>query len=508
MLGKLNVNCCSLVTSNSSPNHRRPRRARFTRSFSWYCQSSKVVTAENPGQQNFAFKADFGELRKYIAIDLNDLYYPLLEPQPRVFNQNLKGTIFVNAQGQMQDVDYLIVSPTIFTPQAEKLANFHRNYSGLNVKVVSLESIYQEFSSGKQDVAAIRNFVKYVYNNAPNGNKVKYLNLFGDASFDFKNRVSIFSNWVPIYHALASYSIDQNGFASDDFFAMMDDTEGYMDPNGRGEADIAVGRVIVSSNQQADEMVNKVIDYHDIKSYGNWRNNYVCIADDPSPGTGDNQLQYRQNKLADRIAQEKPFINVTKILTDSYQQVTSSGGFRYPKARQDIFNAFEKGALVFNYLGHGGEDGLSQERIFEKADGQNMNNRYKYPLFVTITCEFSRFDNPFRPTAGEYTYLNPRGGAISMITTVRAILQGTGQTFNDVLSQYLFSYGSNNYVSIAEALRLAKNAANQQTSIVFYLGDPALMLAIPRPNIRLTEVNDVPITGAIDDLKALSYVKL
>ncbi|SCY93439.1 type IX secretion system sortase PorU [Flavobacterium caeni] len=466
-----------------------------------------ATKAENTGQQNFSFKADFGELRKYVAIDFNDLYLPLLDTQSRVFNQNLKGNIFKNAQGQMQDVDYLIVSPAIFTPQAERLANFHRNYSGLNVKVVSLESIYQEFSSGKQDIGAIRNFVKYVYHNAPNGSKVKYLNLFGDASFDFKNRVSIFSNWVPIYHALYSYTSDREAFCSDDFFGLMDDSEGYVDAN-QGEADIAVGRMIVSSNQQADEMVNKVIDYYDLRSYGNWRNNYVCIADDPSPDTGDNQLQFRQNKLADRITQEKPFINATKILTDSYQQITSSGGFRYPKARQDIFNAFERGALVFNYLGHGGEDGLAQERIFEKNDGQSMNNRFKYPLFVTITCEFSRFDNPFRPTAGEYTYLNPRGGAISMITTVRAILQGTGQTFNDILAQYLFSYGSNEYVSIAEALRQAKNASNQQTSIVFYLGDPALMLAIPKPNIRLTEVNDVPITGAIDDLKALSYVKL
>lgn len=467
----------------------------------------EVTKAENTGQANFAFKANFGELRKYIAVDLGDLYVPLFEAQTRVANQDLKGKIFLNGQGQMQDVDYIIVSPTIFTPQAEKLANFHRNYSGLNVKVVSLETIYQEFGSGKQDIGAIRNFIKYVYYNAPNGNKIKYLNLFGDASYDFKNRVSIFSNWVPIYHALHSYSTDRQSFCSDDFFALMDDSEGNVDVN-QGKADIAVGRMIASSNQQADELVNKVIDYYDLRSYGNWRNNYVCIADDPNPGSSDNQLQYVQNKLADRIALEKPFMNTSKILTDSYEQITSSGGFRYPKARQDIFNAFERGALVFNYLGHGGEDGLAQERIYEKTDGQTLNNRYKYPLFITITCEFSRFDNPFRPTAGELTYLNPRGGAISMITTVRAILQGTGQSFNDTLSRYLFSYGSNEYVSIAEALRLAKNASAQQTSIVFYLGDPALMLAIPRPSIRLTEVNDVPVTGTVDVLKALSYVKL
>lgn len=471
-----------------------------------------ATSVTNNGQGTLSFKANFGMLRKYLAIDFANLSLPLTDGQTRIVNQNLKGNIFKNSQGTMQDVDYLIITPTVFSPQAERLANFHRNYSGMNVKVVTLDRIYEEFSSGKQDVGAIRNFIKYVYNNAPNGNKVKYVNLFGDASYDFKNRISVFSNFVPIYHAYNSLTLLENSFCSDDFFVSMDDNEGNMD-TFQGDADIAVGRMIVSSNQQADEMVTKVIEYHDLQSYGGWRNSYVCIADDPSLNENgqpsqDGSLQYRQNKLADRIEQEKPFINVQKILLDAYQQETSSGGDRYPKARQDLFNAFERGALVFNYLGHGGEDGLAQERIYERSDAQTFYNRYRYPLFITITCDFSRFDNPFRPTAGEYTYLNPHGGAISMITTVREIIQSTGENFNDVLSKHLFAYGSNDYVSIAEALRLAKEEFSGPSRIVCYLGDPALMLAIPKPTVRLTKVNGMPITGAIDDLKALSFVTL
>jgi hypothetical protein len=123
-------------------------------------------------------------------------------------------------------------------------------------------------------------------------------------------------------------------------------------------------------------MVNKVIEYHDIKSYGSWRNNFVIISDD-SDQTSDANLQSRQNQLADKITRTNPF-NINKIILDSYVQ-EASGGFRYPKARTDLFDAFEKGALVFNYLGHGGEDGLSAERIWEKSDGQNLSNQYKYP---------------------------------------------------------------------------------------------------------------------------------
>lgn len=469
-----------------------------------------VTKFDNLLSNTFSFKALLGEVRNYIAVCPTDYYIPSMDTQSLVQNQDLKGTIFKNNSGQFEDVDYLIITPQFLGAQAEKLAVFHRNYSRLNVKVVYLENIYQEFCSGKQDIGAIRNFVKYVYNNASSPDKkVKYLNLFGDASYDFKNRIAINSNIVPIYHALNSFSLGESSFASDDYFGMMDDNEGFVDYSNRG-LDIAVGRMIANTTTQADELVNKVLEYYDVKSYGNWRNNYVCVADDPDPTkTEDKDLQFYQNRLADKIALEKPFLNVKKILLDSYVQETSAGGNRYPKAREDFFNAFENGALVFNYLGHGGEDGLAQERIWEKSDGQTLYNRYKYPLFITITCQFSRFDNPLRPTAGEYTYWNPKGGAISMITTVREIGQTTGERFNDVLGKYLFSYGSNQFTSIAEALRLTKNDPFAPgTNVVFYLGDPALMLAIPQPKIILTKINDMPVSGPIDDLKSLSHIKL
>lgn len=368
-----------------------------------------VTKIENNNQSNFSFKSSLGEIRKYIAIDPADYYTPLKEGQSKIANQNLKGTLFKNAQNNFQDIDYLIVAPKFLLAQAEKLANFHRSNSNLNVKVVSLENIYQEFSSGKQDISAIRNCVKYIYKNASSSDKrIKYLNLFGDASFDYKNRISDNSNIVPIYHSLSSNSSGESSFASDDFYGLMDNDEGNI-TSFFGGIDIAVGRMLVSDNAQAEEMVNKVLEYHNTKSYGNWRNNFVLISDD-SDKASDVSLQARQNALADVIATEKPFFNIDKIILDSYAQEASAGGSRYPKAKTDFFDAFEKGALVFNYLGHGGEDGLSGERIWEKSDGQNLNNQYKYPLFITITCEFSRFDDPTRPTAGEYTYWNPKGG--------------------------------------------------------------------------------------------------
>ncbi len=475
----------------------------------WNINDINNVTRINNSSNNLSFKADLGILQKYVAIDFNDLYTPLKENEPKVTNQDLKGQFFDNA-GNFKDIDYLIVTPDFLRSKANNLADFHRNNSGMKVFVASLEFIYKEFSSGKQDVGAIRNFVKWIYFNATDDSKrIKYLNLFGDASYDFKDRIKDNTNIVPIYEATYGQYVSESSFASDDFFGCMTLNEGNLSASSLESLDIAVGRMIVSSEEQADEMVNKVIDYHDPKSYGIWRNNCVFVADDPSAqASGDNQLQYNQNKLADQIQAEKPFLNTKKILIDSYVQEASAGGFRYPKAREDFFNAFTKGALVISYLGHGGEDGLTQERVWEKIDGQNLFNQFKYPLFITLTCDFSRFDNPTKKTGGEFTYWNPKGGAISMITTIREVSQTTAQFFSFTFSKELFAYGSNNYVSIAEALRLAKNKDAGGEKVIFYVGDPALKLAIPQPKIVLTKINDQIITGAVDDLKSLSYVKL
>ena len=387
----------------------------------------------------------------------------------------------------------------------------------MSVRVVTLEKIYHEFASGKQDIAALRNCIKYVYWNASAPDKrVKYVNLFGDASYDYKDRIVNNTNIVPVFHGFNPAANETNNssnfslyssFMSDDFFGLMDDSEGTMTTSFDG-IDIAVGRMLVSTTSQAAEMVQKVIDYHDEKSYGRWRNNFVIYSDDADNNT-DATLQVGLNDLADELTAQKPFVNVKKIHTDAYVQEVASGGERYPEAKKDFLDALQLGALVFNYFGHGNEEFLARERLFEKLEAQNLTNRYRYPLFVTITCEFTRFDDPNRPTGGEYMYWNKAGGAIGLIATTRQIGVSTGFTMNNLLTEDLYAYGSTNYPTIAEALRLTKIATGSDNRrVVFYIGDPALKLAIPKSKIVLTKVNDVPVTQTLPILQALSTVKI
>ncbi|MXN90893.1 type IX secretion system sortase PorU [Flavobacterium sp. Sd200] len=472
----------------------------------------------NSTGNQFSFKAVQGEVRQYIAVEGSDYYTPLRESNSRVANQDLKGTIFRNSTGQFQDIDYLIITPAFLNGTAESLAAYHRNRSGLNVKVVNLENIYQEFSSGKQDIAAIRNFIKYVYNNASTAEKrVKYINLFGDASFDYKNRIRNNSNIVPIFHGYSPiFSGNQNfsivnTFCTDDFYGLMDDNEGSLQLSGGvlEELDIAVGRMLVKDRAQAEQMVNKVFEYESPEAYGRWRNEFITAVDDLD---GDGSLDFVnviERGVVVPLERERPYVNIRKFYLDAYVQQSSSGGQRYPDAKEQFIRAINYGALVVNYFGHGGETGMASERLFETSDAQNLTNRYKYPLFITATCDVTKFDNPFMETAGENIYWNPTGGAIAMITTTRALFITNANLFNPEIIRRLYAFGQNEYPTMAEAMRQAKLTNNSPNiRMICFIGDPALKMAIPKPNILLTTINDVPVAQSTDVLQSLGRVKL
>ncbi|MCB0462103.1 MAG: type IX secretion system sortase PorU [Flavobacteriaceae bacterium] len=471
-----------------------------------YNVAKKLNTDEN---SNFSFKAQLGETRYYLAVDPSDYFEPKRDSNSRVANQNIKGTVFKNNLGDFQDIDYIIVARNDMVSQAERLAQINRDQYNLNVKVYRLQDIYNEFSSGSQDVGAIRNFMRYVYDNASSPtNRIKYLCLFGDASFDYKDRISNNTNVVPSWNSLTSFSLSSS-FISDDFYGMMDNNEGSMQTSDK--LDIAVGRILADTPQRAKELVDKIQSYYIEEAYGSWRNNIITISDDVDQ-SWETVLQNTTDDIGQTITQYKPFINVTKIHSDAFTQESTAGGERYPSVNKAIFDAIEVGALVVNYFGHGGEDGLARERIFDKINAQELKNPCKLNCFVTVTCEYTKFDNPLRPTAGEYLYWNKDGGAIGLITTTRQIFVSVGVAFNVVLEEHLFAFGSNEYPSMAEALRLTKNdptiSGIEQRRLVFFIGDPAMKLAFPKPNIVLTEINDVPVTGDTDVLQALSHAKI
>ena len=468
---------------------------------------SNITFKENSNlESNFYIKSSLGLASKYIAFSRSDLLLPVANSSVVLANQNLKNNVFVSNNNDLENVDYLIVTSEEMLIQANRLADINRNVNNLNVKVVDLKTIYNEFNSSNPDISAIRNFVKYVYDNSE-GN-LKYLCLFGDASYDYKDRIANNTNIVPSWHSLSSFSLSSS-FISDDFFGMMDFNEGTMSSSDK--LDIAVGRILADTPQRAKDLVDKIESYYSEESFGSWRNNTIVIADDVDESWED-IIQSTSDSLATIIEINKPSINIKKIYADAYVQESTSGGERYPEVNNAIVEGIEVGALVVNYFGHGGEDGIARERIFDKIDATELLNKNKLNCFVSVTCEFTKFDNPNRETAGEFLYWNKNGGAVGLITTTRQIFVSVGVDFNITLQQYLFNLNSNTTYSMAEALRLTKNDPEIsniiQRRLVFFIGDPAMKLAFPDPNIKITSVNDIPVNDLNEPLKALSLVNI
>jgi len=446
---------------------------------------SKMITSNSNDKQTFIIESDM--LEEFVAFDGSSFYSTL--PAGKINNQNLHG---------LSDYEMIIVTHPEFQDQANRLADHHINFDNMSVLVVELAKIYNEFSSGAQDITAIRDFAKMMYEKASLGKEPKYLLLFGDASFDYKNRIPNNSNYVPTWESPESLN-PVGSYIKDDFFGILD---------GDNMVDIGIGRFVVSSVQQAESAVDKTIHYaiNTDKVMGDWRNVICLIADDE-----DNNLHFNDaEKIAYQIDTSNKDINIDKIYLDAYEQVSTPSGERYPKVTQDINARVDRGALIMNYIGHGGELGLAHERILKIADINSWKNYDNMPVFITATCEFSRFDDPERTSAGEYVFLNPNGGGISLFTTTRATYAGANLRLNKNINKYALNKFDGEYLRMGEVLRLAKNAtgSDDNTRKFALLGDPALNLAHPQYNVITVTINSISVQDVNDTINALSEVTI
>ena len=422
-------------------------------------------------------------LKEYIAFD-NSFY---LTPNyiGIVQNQNIRNT--------SSDIDFIIVSHPKFLEAAQRLADFHFNKDNLLSIVVTPKQIYNEFSSGMQDVTAIRDFIKHQYDKE--NSNLKYLLLFGDGSFDPKDRIQNNTNYIPTYQSLNSTDPTKT-YVTDDYFALLDDDEGLF---LNDLVDIGVGRFPVSTIEEANILVDKVEQYYDINSFGSWRNNVVFIADDGDANDG-NVHMWQADSLANYVADNHKEINIQKIYLDNYIQQSTPGGPRSEQAQNAINSKIDKGVLLVNYTGHGGPLGWTQERILELDQIQNWNNSNKLPLFMTATCKFSYFDNPEEQSAGEQVLLNPMGGAIALLSTTRLVYSAPNYNLNTKFIKTVFD--NTEILRLGDVFKETKRLSGTSTNNRNFtlLGNPALQLSYPRFDVTTTNMNDT--------LKALNQVTI
>lgn len=434
-----------------------------------------------------SFKSVTSVLKEFVAFRSD---VPAPELIGKVNNQNLHG---------LTTPRLVIITFPAFKQEAERLAAY-RNSKNITSVVVTTEQIYHEFSSGRQDVTALRDFVKSLYDKSPA--TLKSVLLVGKASYDYKNRVVDNLNFVPTYESRNSlHPVDT--YSSDDYFGFLENNEGQWneDPAINHSMDVSVGRIPVKSAAEMSDVVDKIIRYESAPELqGSWQKEIVFVADD-----GDGNLhQDDADQLAESINEDHSGFDVSKIYLDQFPQLSRPAGEVSPETNEAILKSMNEGALVINYTGHGGARLLAQEKIFDDLMIEKLENE-RLPLMVTATCEFGKADDPTIISGAELCLLRKNGGAIGLVTTGRPVEAGTNFILNEAFYDAFFQQEDNKPLTLGEIFRRTKNnslsgVSNRNFSLI---GDPELQLALPFRNIV---VNTITTSSGSPTLKSLSTV--
>lgn len=445
----------------------------------------RIDYQSSAGTAQFSIHAE--SVKELVAFSGSDF------PEPVNF-----GSLANQSIQSISGVDALIVSHPNLLSEAERLADFHERNDGLRVAVVTTQQVYNEFSSGSQDVSAIRDFAKHVYES---GN-LKYLLLFGDASFSYKHQDYNSSNLVPIYQSRESFS-PLYSHSSDDYYGFFEDEEGdwLETPEGDHSMEIGIGRIPAQSLTDAGIIVDKIIRYSTSPStLGPWRNELVYVADD-----GDaNEHVIQAESLIDQITAVSPF-NPSKLYLDAFDQIGTSGAGESPDLERAIQQSFEQGALFMNFLGHGNYRQWMDEQtlLFSHIDG--LRNYQKLPVLVTATCEFGKYDDPFRESGAERLIVSDKG-TIALLTTTRPVFAHTNFILNQAFHETIASAMDDATMRLGDIIRITKNNSlegpvNRNFAL---LGDPMMRPAYPKYTVEIAQFE----VAERDTLSALETLNL
>ena len=457
---------------------------------------SKIATQVVNGKMTFVDLSN--DVKNYLAIDPTALSaFQKPEVVGVVPNQNLHS---------IAQADLVIITHPNFLTQAQTLAQAHRDKDNLTVEVVTIDQVYNEFSSGTPDATAYRWVMKMLYDRALNANNTadlpRYLLLFGRGSYDNRKlRTDSGDNLILTYQAENSLVLTMS-YVTDDYFTLLDDNEGsQVDAN---LMDMGVGRFPVTTTQQATDIVNKTIGYMNNQGKGNWKNQLCFLADD-----GDAALHMKQaDSIAVSVGRNFPAFQINKLYLDAYSQEVTASGQSYPVAKNHLLNLIQSGLFLLDYTGHAGATGWTNESVLSLADVKNLSNQH-LPLVLGATCDFLQFDVQ-GVSGGEQMVLNPSGGAIGILSAARPVYASQNFTINKLVCDNLFKKINGKPQRIGDIIPYAKNNVGTEINKLsyMYMGDPAVMLNYPTKYQVVTSKVNESTTFGNDTLRALSVATI
>ena len=446
-----------------------------------------TVDPLDPGMCSFDMPDSSGKIREYVVVGKNGT--KTLATASRVNNTNLHAIT--------GGAELVIVSPREFRSEADRLAAHRAQRDSLSVLVVNIEDVFNEYSGGLIDPLAVRDFLVAARSNWTM--RPRYILLFGNGHYDYKNIRNPAQNWILPYESLESVH-QILSYASDDVLARL--------VQGDSRVTVGIGRLPAKSLDEARSMVDKIISYETSAPLDPWRNRVLYIADDGLTSTRD-EGNIHTNQ-AEVLAQfyTPSSVEKKKIYIVEFPTVNSSSGRRKPAANAAIIDAMNRGSLIVNYTGHGNPQLWAHEAIFTRETSlPQLRNSDRLFLLVAATCDFARYDNPDEKSAGEQILTMSGGGAIGVVTASRAVYSFENSQFNNTMYSNLFARDSlGRPPRLGDAMFQTKQALFSTNDLKYHLfADPTMRLNLPPAAAHVDSLNGMPATGTVA-VQALSRV--
>lgn len=442
--------------------------------------------------------SSYGPHRRYMAwTEKGEFMTP--DKSRKIANQNLH-------YSDAGAADMVIFAPREWLAQAERIAALHREdaEAPLCVRVVDVEQVYNEFSSGTPDVGALRRMLKMVYDRGRTaGRPLRYALLLGRATHDnrglTRQMAALGEKWLPTWQTDESLR-ENDSYTSDDILAMLGDGSG--ERMGADELSIGVGRIPAGTLDELKGYVDKLESYmtdHGDRDGREWKNSVLVMADDGNAGS---HMKQTERMIANMLETEGgKRMAYRKVYIDAYD--ITGGTCR--GAREQMMAALDEGTMWWHFTGHAGRSFLTGDNLLTYTDIKNLSPR-KLPVFVGATCSFMQWDGA-EPSGCEIMALNPRGGVIAAISTTREVFVDDNGKMTDALGHEAFATDNRGrYPTLGEILMRAKNRLgspygqrNDNKLRYALLGDPAMRCATPANIVKLLSINGRPVGSDVDE---------
>ena len=440
----------------------------------------------------FQFDESTTQRSKYYAVG-NDVFKTPVNPT-EVQNSNIRG--------ETQGAKFIVVTHKQFKDAASNLKTYKETQAPVTIStiVVDIDNIYNEFSCGLTDPTALRDYLKYAFDNWQI--KPQYVLFFGKGTYDYKNIEGYGDNFVPTWQSDESLALI-NSYTTDDYFARVSGADNIVD--------LAFGRITCTNSDEANIIVNKIKDYELNSEKGSWRNLITLISDDGYTSTGYEGSEHTAPSEVLSTSYFPKSFDVKKIYSAAYPDVVTSQGRRKPEVNQAIIDAMNQGTLFVNYIGHGSPELWAHEVIFEKSVTLPQLNNNKYFFLCAATCDFGYFDIPNYQSAAEAIMFLPNSGAIAGFSASRLVYSGYNHQLNYKFVTNLFLTNRDTLnlgIPIGKAAFTTKRELydiNDRKYLIF--GDPTLRLKVPQYSAVIDSINNQNLSVDIQ-IRALSNNKI